>query len=566
VGIAAHAQDTAPPPAHISFVEGTATIEHDGESEPAVVNFPVVEGDRIRTLNGRVEIMFPDASSIAIDPNSEVELLSAMRVRVLAGGIEHRPAPAVDPRAPSTQYLPPDLQAYGQTLDQNGSWDYESSYGGYVWYPTVAADWRPYYYGYWSPVPRYGLTWIGFGAWAWPTHHYGRWGYAHSRWYWMPGRTWSTAWVSWGSAPGYVSWCPLGYDGRAVVGLSVGYQRGWNAWTVIPRDRFGVGRYAANRYAIEPYRLASTTPFVLHRNAPAIRPGHVVGVGPAPANANSVGVAVPRNGQWSSGDSRRQANDARPSTNDPRLSTNDSRPSTGRPRAPHDPSVAAGSQAIPGGTTVPRYGPVGQQPGAGSQQPATGNPPPPAGSGERATARPRRNVEREGGSATDHPAYRPNYSPTYDPNRTYSDRGPDRREPDTARPVTRDRAPVYQAPTYQQPTYQQPIYQPPAYQRPTTGDPAGRAEPRAMPRDVPNAAPRDARPPSYDRGAPREQPRPSPERAAPREQRPSPPPSAPARSSPGVRSPDSGPSHAREPHGGGDRGGSSSGTATRRPR
>ena len=538
VGTAAHAQDTAPPPAHISFVEGTATVAHDGESDPAVVNLPVVEGDRIRTLNGRVEVMFPDGSSIAIDPDSEVELLSAMRVRVLAGSIEHQPAPAVDPRAPSTQYLPPDLQTYGQTLDQNGTWGYEAPYGN-VWYPTVAADWRPYYDGYWSPVPRYGLTWIGLGAWAWPTHHYGRWGYARSHWFWIPGRSWSTAWVSWGSAPGYVSWCPLGYDGRAVVALSVGYQHGWNAWTVIPRERFAVGRYPVNRYAIEPHRLASTTPFVLHRNAPAITPGRVVAVGPAPANSAGLGTAVPRNGGRSTGD-------ARLSTGDPRLSTGDARRSM-QPRAPHDPSVAAGSQVIPGGTAAPR------------QLPATSNPPPLAGADGRATARPRRSVEREGGPATsnrsDQPAYRPtytpNYSPTYDPNRTYRDRGPDRREPDTARPVTQDRPPVYRAPTYQQPTYQ-----PPVYQQPITSAPAGRAEPRAVPRE--------SRPPTYERSAAREQ-RPSPERAAPREQRPaSPPPSS--GSSAGARAQDSGSSHAREPHGGGDRGGSSSGTAARRPR
>ncbi len=46
------------------------------------------------------------------------------------------------------------------------------------WYPTVAPGWRPYYNGYWSPVPAYGWTWIGYDAWGWPTHHYGRWGFA----------------------------------------------------------------------------------------------------------------------------------------------------------------------------------------------------------------------------------------------------------------------------------------------------------------------------------------------------------------------------------------------------
>src|SRR2546429_9674908 len=89
------AQDTAPPPpAHVSFVEGSATVDHDGESEPAVLNMPLLEGDRVRTSNGRVEVMFPDGSAIEIDPYSAIEFISTTRVRVLSGTIEHVVAPA----------------------------------------------------------------------------------------------------------------------------------------------------------------------------------------------------------------------------------------------------------------------------------------------------------------------------------------------------------------------------------------------------------------------------------------------------------------------------------------
>jgi FecR protein len=75
----------------------------------------------------------------------------------------------------SADYLPPDLQMYGGTLDRYGEWEYTAPYG-YVWYPTVASD-----------------------AWHWPTHHYGRWEYARNRWYWVPresekpSRTWTPA-------------------------------------------------------------------------------------------------------------------------------------------------------------------------------------------------------------------------------------------------------------------------------------------------------------------------------------------------------------------------------------
>ncbi len=164
---------------------------------------------------------------------------------------------------------------------------------GNVWYPTVAADWRPYYYGYWSSVPSYGWTWIGYNRWAWPTHHYGRWGYASNRWFWIPGRAYSSAWVSWGTAPGYVSWCPLGFDSRPVVGLSVGYSHGWNAWTIVPRDHFGWRGYPAHRYAVEPHRIAATTPFIVHRSQPALS---VRGAGSYVSAQRSAAFVAPRGG------------------------------------------------------------------------------------------------------------------------------------------------------------------------------------------------------------------------------------------------------------------------------
>src|SRR3954471_15236598 len=85
------------PPAHIAFVDGSALVSHAGsESEPAVVNMPVVQGDRVQTLaRSRVEIMFPDGAGIAIDADSNVEFLTATRVRVIAGTIEHLPARAI---------------------------------------------------------------------------------------------------------------------------------------------------------------------------------------------------------------------------------------------------------------------------------------------------------------------------------------------------------------------------------------------------------------------------------------------------------------------------------------
>ena len=181
------------------------------------------------------------------------------------------------PRSQSAQFLPAELRMYGGTLDRYGAWSYEAPYGN-VWYPTVAPDWRPYYDGYWSPVPIYGWTWVGVNLWSWPTHHYGRWGYARSRWFWIPDRHWAPAWVSWGGAPGYVSWCPLGFDNRPVFSLSVsigggGYRgwNGWDGWTVVSRDHFG-GHRSVRQFAVAPRSLPANVGFVAQNSVPVAAP------------------------------------------------------------------------------------------------------------------------------------------------------------------------------------------------------------------------------------------------------------------------------------------------------
>jgi len=149
----------------------------------------------------------------------------------------------------STQYLPSDMQQYASTFDQDGDWRYAQPYG-YVWYPRVAASWRPYYYGRWAAYPRYGWTWVSVDHFGWPTHHYGRWGFSAGSWFWVPGNHWGPAWVSWGYAGNYVSWCPLGYNNLPLISINVfnygphyryaGYQY-YPAWTVVSRSHFGHG-------------------------------------------------------------------------------------------------------------------------------------------------------------------------------------------------------------------------------------------------------------------------------------------------------------------------------------
>ena len=196
--------------------------------------------------------------------------------------------------AASAQYLPPDLRVYSGTFDRYGAWEYEPTFG-YVWYPTVAVGWRPYFNGYWSAIQPYGWTWIGLDTWGWPTHHYGRWGNVRDRWYWMPDRRWGPAWVTWAAAPGYVSWCPIGFDSRPVFALTASVGRNpWTGWVVVPRSTFGAHGAHVAKHAVAPRLIPASTPFIAQLSAP-LQVNRAV---PRPTVAATPGVAVPRAGAY----------------------------------------------------------------------------------------------------------------------------------------------------------------------------------------------------------------------------------------------------------------------------
>ena len=173
----------------------------------------------------------------------------------------------------SAQYLPEDVRPYAPAFDTYGSWRHEPTYG-YVWYPRVQVGWRPYYHGRWASLRPYGWTWIASDPWGWPTHHYGRWGISGGSWFWIPGRSWAPAWVSWGYAPGYVSWCPLGWNNRPVLGFSASYYGGrrydpWYAWSVLPRGHFSTAYVHVSHYKtvrVDPHLYGS---FVINPRGPA---------------------------------------------------------------------------------------------------------------------------------------------------------------------------------------------------------------------------------------------------------------------------------------------------------
>ncbi len=373
-------------PAHISFVDGTAALERDGRNESAPTSMPLLAGDRVRTSDGRVEILYADGSTLHLDGGTLVDFQSDEVVRLLGGrvrlsiaGANRRVGFRVDapsawidittageyriavlsgdevelavlrgraelvnedgrtalgagerafaragaiPSAPyvynsaawdnfdrwsesrrdtrlgvASEYLPDTVQPYAATFNQYGYWQNVATYG-HVWYPRVRPGWRPYYYGRWTTLRPWGWTWIGADPWAWPTHHFGRWGFSAGSWFWIPGRTWGPAHVSWGYAPGYVSWCPLGWNNLPVfsfVNVNVfgghRYDR-WHAWTVVPHHGFGRG--FVNVHSVNAARLDVNTrrAFVARDIQPDFR-GYAV-----PRSSAPIRTAVSRDGAF----------------------------------------------------------------------------------------------------------------------------------------------------------------------------------------------------------------------------------------------------------------------------
>lgn len=121
--------------------------------------------------------------------------------------------------------LPHEVREHAHDLEGHGHWAHDHSLG-WLWYPTVAAGWSPYYHGRWAHTP-FGYTWISYDPWGWAPFHYGRWGHGARGWYWLPGSAWSPAWVSWAYGPDWVGWSPLDYYGYPVYGFDGRYRGGY---------------------------------------------------------------------------------------------------------------------------------------------------------------------------------------------------------------------------------------------------------------------------------------------------------------------------------------------------
>lgn len=87
---AASAQSPAPEadtaaPAHVAYVEGAATLEREGRAENAPLNMPLLSGDRLKTADGRLEVLFADGSALHLDSRSTLDIQSDELIRLIDG-------------------------------------------------------------------------------------------------------------------------------------------------------------------------------------------------------------------------------------------------------------------------------------------------------------------------------------------------------------------------------------------------------------------------------------------------------------------------------------------------
>lgn len=226
--------------------------------------------ERVTVFDGSVEVRTPQRSSrLRAGEEARVDAEGVYR----AGGLARNSADdferwfirrAERSTRVSSRYLDRSLAYSDYDLEENGSWVFAASYGGWCWRPHVSAGWRPYYNGSWSHS-RYGsLTWVSYEPWGWVPYHYGRWASDPAYgWVWLPGAAYAPAWVYWMYGPSYIGWAPMGwYD----------CYRPYYDWAYRPYARAGFdigfgfyGRVRVNEVDLRPWTFVDANTIVSTR-------------------------------------------------------------------------------------------------------------------------------------------------------------------------------------------------------------------------------------------------------------------------------------------------------------
>ena len=90
MAVSASAQDPNPPtpppaPANLAYVEGSVDVVLEGVTERADPPMLLLEGDVVRTRNGRAEVVFGDGTSLHLSNDAELEMLGPEHLRLLSG-------------------------------------------------------------------------------------------------------------------------------------------------------------------------------------------------------------------------------------------------------------------------------------------------------------------------------------------------------------------------------------------------------------------------------------------------------------------------------------------------
>ena len=223
--------------------------------------------DRVSIFSGTVDVRTPartvrlrEGQAARVDTRGPFELVADNTTS--ADDFERWFLKRVDRFADrDSRYLDASLAPYDADLSANGTWTFIAGYG-WGWRPYVAAGWRPYYYGQWVHSPGGTLVWVSYEPWGWAPYHYGRWAYdAMYGWFWLPGYTYSPAWVYWWYGPSYVGWAPAGFWDC---------HRGYYDWAYRPYQHadFGFGFYGrvhVNEVDLRPWTFVDSRTIISNR-------------------------------------------------------------------------------------------------------------------------------------------------------------------------------------------------------------------------------------------------------------------------------------------------------------
>jgi hypothetical protein len=297
LAIPAYGQDLAAPapaaaPANLAFVAGVVDVVQDGLTERADLPVMLVEGDIVRTRQGRAEIVFGDGSLLHLAEETEIELLGDERLRLRSGRVMLRMShAAVRPYVIDTPAAPVRLDAEGEygvsasatgrlevtvargaatvddapqwsirggqmitrlgpsarpliasynsaAWDAFGAWSYEraTGFGRSASAARLPYELRPYApaldaYGRWDYVAPHGYVWFPSVHAGWRPYHDGSWAFTRYGWTWHGRDRW--AWPThhygrWGFTGAFWYWIPATVWAPAWVTWSVG--AGYVSW------------------------------------------------------------------------------------------------------------------------------------------------------------------------------------------------------------------------------------------------------------------------------------------------------------------------------------------------